>query len=146
MRIESQMLIFVLILNLSVLMVMDLGSLGVIPGVVYTQQLNATGTREQYEERFNATSLIDPNTGWTPPTVSIPIVGDVFGGLMFFFKQVLFIIAGFPLWLLSLGQTYITDALGLLVWNVICGTISVIFSIYMSWFIFQLISGRVTNE
>jgi hypothetical protein len=145
-RIESQILIIVLIMNLTVLMIMDLGSIGAIPGVVYMQQLNATGTTTQYQERFNASAIIDPRTGWNPPTVSIPIIGDVFGGLMFFFKQVAFIIAGFPLWLLSLGNTYITDTNGLLTWNIIAGTISAIFGIYMSWFIIQLITGRVLNE
>jgi len=122
---------------------MDLGSLGVIPGMGYTQQLNATGTTEQYAERFNATTIM---VIWKPPTINIPIIGDVFGGLMFFFTQILFIIAGFPIWIVSLGQAYITDATGLLVWNVIAGTISAIFGIYMSWFIIQLITGRVLND
>lgn len=145
MRIESTILIFVLILNLSVLMVTNLGRLGVIPGAGPSgvQQLNATGTTEQFEERFNATYIIRQ---WEPPTVSIPIVGDVFGGLMFLWDQITFIVAGFPIFLWDLGAVYITDATGLFVWQVISGTLAVIFSIYMSWFVIQLITGRVINE
>ena len=143
MKIESGILIFILILNLSVLLVTDLGRLGVVPGVGNTQQLNATGTRDDYEDRFNATNIIRT---WEPPTINIPIVGDVFGALMFFFDQITFIVAGFPIFLWDLGAVYITDATGLLVWQAISGTIAAVFVIYMSWFIIQLISGRVMNE
>jgi len=73
-------------------------------------------------------------------------VGDVFGALMFFFDQITFIVAGFPIFLWDLGAVYITDATGLLVWQAISGTIAAVFVIYMSWFIIQLISGRVMNE
>jgi hypothetical protein len=140
---ETTILIFILILNLTVLMIADLGDAGVIPGLSYTKHLNATGTSEQFEERFNATDVIEE---WEPPTVTIPIIGDVFGALMFLWKQITFVIAGFPIFLWDLGAVYIETDAGLDVWRIICTTIGLIFSIYMCWFIFQLISGRITNE
>lgn len=146
MRTEATILIFVLILNLSTLMVMDLGSLGVIPGAVDVKQLNATGSYSLYEERFNATAIVDPTVGWTAPTVDIPIIGDVFGGFMFFVKQILFIIAGFPIWLYYFGEAFIPTGIGLAVWGVISTVLSIIFGIYTSWFLIQFITGRIINE
>ena len=145
MKIESQILIFILILNLSVLMVTDLGDLGVIPGVTYTQQLNATGTRTDIQERFNATDEMET---WEPETQTgvISILGDLIGGVAFFFKQIIWVVAGFPIFLWDLGAVYITDTTGLLVWGVISGTIAAVFSIYMCWFVFQIITSREVNQ
>lgn len=143
MKTESGLLIFVLILNLSVMLVTDLGRLGVIPGATRVQQLNATGTTDDYTERFNATYIIRE---WNPPAIDIPIVGDIVGALAFMFDQIQFIIIGFPIFLWDLGAVYITDSTGLAVWQAISGTIAAVFAIYMSWFIIQLITGRITNE
>lgn len=145
MRVETQIILFILILNISTILVTSLGDLGVIAGVSFNKPSNATtGNYTQYEQQFNAS---DTMKTWEQPVGTLTLLGDLWGGLQFFFKMIAFVFVGFPYMLWTLGDAFIMEGtVEMLVWQAITGALTAIFGIYMSFYIIQLITGRQMNE
>jgi hypothetical protein len=97
----------------------------------------------EYEERFNATQIGEQ---WQPNNYGIPIIGDIFGGFFLFLNIVKFIIAGFPLMLTWIGDTYITDYAARLAFNAIAVILIALTGFSLSTLLIEFISGRYMND
>ena len=139
MRVQFQILIFVACLNLATGMVIELS----LPGTEYVQPSNPSNVTE-YQEHFNATEVAE---SWeSTPFSGIPIVGDIFSGFQFMFRNVQYLIAGFPMFLSWIGSSFITDPLALTAYNTIIAVLYAVFCITMSVFVIEFISGRYMTE
>ena len=135
MKWQSEIIFFVICLNLATGLVMELN----VAGTDIVAPSNPTNASE-YEEHFNATEIAG---GWTfPPTVAIPIIGDIWSGFSFLARMVTYVIVGFPLFLGWLGDSFIIGAEALAAWNILKTTILAVFSIVMAMYFIWFISGR----
>jgi hypothetical protein len=134
-----QIILFIICLNVATTLVTQLG----IAGTAYVNPTNTTGPSEDYASRFNAS---DVAVHWTPTTYGIPVIGDIFGGFYLFFNTVKFVIAGFPLMLVWIGDTYIVDAAGKTAYNFLIAAILVPFYVLMAIWVIEFISGRYMND
>lgn len=144
MRVQNQIVIFILCLNVALAMVDAFGS-AVIPGTGYgysgppSDNGSALGT---YTSEYNAT---DVAANWQPPSV-LTAIGDIVWSLPKFFIIMLDIVAGFPLLLIRIGAMFAFDATAGATWLVFCGGLGAIFGYMMVTFILELISGRPLND
>lgn len=142
MRVQWELLLGLIIINLAVGIVMGLS----LPGTAYvvpsgpTGNLNAT----EYEQHFNSTETVRSWT-WTPFS-GIPIIGDIFGGLGFLYQNIQYIIDGLPKFLLWIENSYITDASGRLAFEVIANAIRALYAILITMFVIEFISGRIFTD
>lgn len=135
MRLQFQILLFIACLNLATGMVIALG----LPGTDYVQAQNPSNASE-YEEHFNATEIAE---GWgATPYSGIPIVGDIFTGFHFFFRNIQYLLDGFPMFLTWISDTYIIDATAKTSFSIIANVLRAIFAILMTMLLIEFISGR----
>ena len=137
MKWQSEIIIFIIFLNLATGLATapELG----FPGTTYVQPGQATNA-SQYESQFNATEIAK---GWSfPPTIGIPVIGDIWSGFSFLVRMITYTIVGFPLFLGYLGDSFITDAAALAAWNIIKTVIVACFSVMMALYFVWFISGR----
>lgn len=143
MKWQSEIMFFVICLNLATGLVLELN----VAGVDQTVGEPASGiaphpstNTSEYEGHFNATEIAE---GWTfPPTIAIPIIGDIWSGFSFLARLVTYVIVGFPLFLGWLGDSFIIGAESLAAWNILKTTVLAVFSIVMAMYFIWFISGR----
>lgn len=142
MKTQFQIMLFVICLNLATGMIVELGGLGAIPGTEYMQPTMPSNASD-YESHFNATEVAEK---WTWTNYGIPILGDIFAAFEFAFRAIEYVIAGFPLFLMWMGNTFIVDATALLAYNIIVGVLCAIFYILMFFYAIEFISGRYHSQ
>jgi hypothetical protein len=108
----------------------------IIPGLLYTQSLNATGSVEDYTDRFNATSTIDE---WSGTTSTSNLFGDVFSAVSQFWDSFRFLFDGIGT-LLDYFGSMLTG--GLNAFNVVAGAIRVLSAFMAITLIIEIIGGR----
>lgn len=107
----------------------------IVPGMNYTTPINGTGTLEDWESRFNATTTAE---SWDPP-LEIPFIGDLVSGFSQFYTQFKFLMDGIPA-LLDWASSMIpvsTTAFTVIAWS-----IRILTSIMFVTLIIEFISGR----
>ena len=140
MRIQFQILLFFVCLNLATGMVIALE----LPGTEYVQPAKPEMSAEDYEAHFNATETAE---GWgATPILGIPVIGDIFSGFQFLFNNIRYLIDGFPMFLAWVSDTYIIDAGAQTAFGYITNALRAIYAILMSIFVMEFISGRVVTE
>jgi len=132
-------LILIVCLNLSTGLIIALS----LPGTEYVQATNPSNASE-YEEHFNATETAE---GWgATPFSGIPVIGDIFSGFQFLFRNLQYLIDGFPMLLTWMSDTYIVDASAKTAFLVITNVMRAIFAILMFTFVIEFISGRFATD
>lgn len=139
MRIQWEILLGILILNLSTGLVVALQ----LPGTANASTLTAmNGT--QYETHFNNTALAK---GWdSTPFSGIPIIGDIFYGFNAFWQMFHYVFDGFPTFLNWIRDSYIADQGARDAFTAIAVVLSSLFYILFAVFIIEFISGRFTSD
>jgi hypothetical protein len=145
-RIQSQIIIALIILNACIAAYDGFGVLGLIPEYAYIHPLNQTQlTPEQGMVRYGNASDIAADWSQNPPTV-IGVIGDVVGSLPTYFKVLIDIFAGFPMLIIQIASAFALDTVSsaaILVFATLFGTP---FGFLMVSYIIELISGRTLNE
>lgn len=140
MKIQFQIFMFMVCLNLSVGLIIGLA----LPGSEWVQANQPPITAEDYEEHFNATSIVG---GWQENIISgIPIFGDIFSGLAFLWNNLQFLVDGFPMFLTWVSDTYLTDADAQTAFALIAGALRGIYMIMVSIMVIEFLSGRIMTE
>jgi len=138
MKVQFQIIFFILCLNLSMYLVHQLGIAG-------TQNMPATETisPEQIKSKYDMKNMTE---NWQPSINIVPIIGDIFSAAQTLFTHIYWIVAGFPLFLRSLGDMFITDPAAHTAYNYITGAIEALFIFLMSFWIIEFIGGRLFTE
>jgi hypothetical protein len=133
-------LLYLFCINLSLGLIVGIG----LAGTEYNNPLAPEIDAEEYEGHFNSTELAE---GWAgSPFSGIPIVGDIFAGFNFLWQNIQYLVDGLPMLLTLIGDTYITDATGLLAFNVVANVLRGIFALLISMFLVEFISGRIFSD
>ena len=139
MRVQMQILIFLACLNLSTGLAIALA----VPGTEYVQAENPSNVSD-YETHFNATEVAE---AWgATPFSGIPVIGDIFSGFQFMFRNIQYLIDGFPMLLQWISDTFIVDATAKTAFTIIMNVMRALFAITMSIFVIEFISGRYMTE
>lgn len=139
MKTQFKILLFILCLNLATGLAIALQ----VPGTEYVQATNPSNTSD-YESHFNATEIAE---GWgATPYSGIPIIGDIFSGFQFLWRNIQFLLDGFPLFLTWISDSYIIDAGAKTAFAVISNALRAIYAILMSFFAIEFISGRYMSD
>lgn len=135
MKWQSEIILVIICLNLATGLVVELS----IPGTDYVSP-SPTGNSSDYSSHFNATEIAQ---GWSfPPTIGIPVIGDIWSGFSFLVRMITYVFVGFPIFLQTMGDNYITDSSGLAAWNSISMVILALFAVVMALYFVWFISGR----
>ena len=144
MRVQTQILIFILCINVSFTLLMNLNASGTpIGGMNYVQPLNASSSFNDTINQYNATAVA---SAWSQNTYSIPVIGDIFSGFSFLIKNMAYLLGGFAFMLSWIGDGMIVDSGARAAWVVITGALSAMFAVLMFLWMIELISGRVLND
>jgi hypothetical protein len=136
---QFTVLLFLACLNLSMGMIIALN----VPGTEWVQATNPSNASD-YEGHFNATEIAE---GWgSTPFSGIPIVGDIFSGFSFLFRNIRYLIDGFPMLLTWISDSYIIDASAKTAFAIITNVLRAIYAILMSVFFIEYISGRYLTD
>lgn len=139
MKIQFQILLFIACLNLATGMIVALA----LPGTEYVHAANPTNSSE-YESHFNATETAE---NWrATPFSGIPIIGDIFSGFHFLWRNLQYLIDGFPMLLTWLSDTFIVDASAKNAFVIIANVMRALFAVLMSVFVIEFISGRYATD
>jgi hypothetical protein len=139
MRLQFQILLFILCLNLATGLVIDLQ----LAGTEYVQPQNPSNPSD-YSSTFNATEI---GESWgATPFYGIPVIGDIFAGFQFLFTHIHFLIGGFPLLLTWIGDSLITDASAAASFSIIVTVLFAVFNILMCFWFIEYIGGRYFTE
>lgn len=135
MRIGFQLVMFVLILNLTC----DLMYIVSVPGTAYSDVLTGTGTPAEYQERFNASTFMNR----TQPQASITFVylGHIWSGLQLVWNAIRFTVFGFPTMLQQIGSQ-VSDPSAKVAYTAISGVLYAVFSVIIFMWLYQLFTGR----
>lgn len=139
MRVQMQILLFMACLNLSTGLAIALA----VPGTAYVQATNPSNVSE-YESHFNASEVAE-SWGATPFS-GIPVIGDIFSGFQFLWRNIQYLIDGFPMLLQWISDTFIVDATAKTAFAVIMNVMRALFAISISIFAIEFISGRYMTE
>lgn len=140
MKVQWEILLFLVILNLVVGVVIALN----VPGSYYTSPMTESPSASDYEAHFNATQIA---TSWSAtPFSGIPVIGDIFGGFNFLWQMFGYILDGFPTLLTWVSDSYITTADGQTAFWVLANVIRAIEAMLISAFLIEFISGRVFTD
>ena len=135
MKWQSEIILVIICLNLATGLVVELS----VPGTSYVSP-SPTGNATDYPSQFNATEIAK---GWSfPPTIGIPVIGDIWSGFSFLVRMITYVFVGFPIFLQTLGDNYITDPSGLAAWTSISTVILALFAVVMAFYFVWFISGR----
>jgi len=139
MKVQFQILLFMVCLNLATGLIMELG----LPGTEYVQGTKPSDASD-YEEHFNATETAE---AWrATPYSGIPIIGDVFSAFQIMWRSIQYLVVGFPLFLYWVGDNFIIDASARASFNVIVVTLVAIEGILITFFIIEFVSGRIIAD
>lgn len=139
MRLQFQILLFILCLNLATGLIIALA----LPGTEYVQAQNPSNATD-YESTFNATEI---GGSWgATPFYGIPVIGDIFAGFQFLFTHIHFLIDGFAMFLTWISDSYITDAGGRLAFNIIANSLRAVYAVLMCLWFIEYIGGRYFTE
>ena len=143
MQTQWKILLFIVCLNLATGMCIALA----LPGTAYVSAnmpTNPASNASAYESHFNATEV---SKGWeATPFSGIPIIGDIFSGFDFLWRNLRFLIDGFPTFLNWISDTYLVDASARAAFSIISNGLRAMFAILMSIWVIEFISGRyMTN-
>lgn len=139
MRLQFQILLFILCLNLATGLVIALS----LPGTEYVQA-QSPGSATDYESTFNATEI---GGSWgATPFYGIPVIGDIFAGFQFLFTHIHFLIDGFPMFLTWISDSYLTDAGGRTAFNIIANSLRAVYAVLMCMWFIEYIGGRYFTE
>jgi len=139
MKVQFEILLFIACLNLATGMIVALA----LPGTEYVQATNPSNSSD-YESHFNATETAE-NWGATPFS-GIPVIGDIFSGFQFLFRNFQYLIDGFPMLLTWISDSFIVDASAKTAFFVITNVMRALFAVLMSVFVIEFISGRYATE
>ena len=136
MKIQTIALLFIVCINLSVTMAVTLG----FPGTEYLSPLQGGGTSTDYQEAFNNTEVAED---WQADRqTGLPIVGDIFSGVYFFFDNWEFMVSGLSYVFRWIGDSYLTTTAMMTAFDAVANVILAVYAILMAMFMFYLISGR----
>ena len=139
MKLGFKLIIYILILNLVSGLMYTLA----VPGTEYSYSTPGTGTPDDYAQRFNATDMME--TQQPGIIAELPFLGNIYGTIMFLWNAVKFIVVGFPNLLWQLGG-FISDEAGRNAYQAICLVLGVVFSFIIFGWLFQVITGRQTED
>ena len=139
MKTQWAILLFIACLNLSVGMIIALA----LPGTEYVQASNPSNASD-YEAHFNATETAE-SWGATPFS-GIPMIGDIFSGFQFLWRNFQYLIDGFPMLLNWLSDSFIVDASAKTAFFIITNVMRALFAILTSMFVIEFISGRIMTD
>lgn len=139
MKIGFQIVLFLLALNIVSGLIFTLN----VPGTEYSHAVTGTGDAEDYEDRFDAGEMLNE----TQPGVwaNIPFLGNIYGTIMMLWNGLNFVIMGFPA-LLQQYAGFIPDVAGRNAFTAITLVLRAIFSFVIFGWIFQIITGRQTED
>jgi len=139
MKLGFKIVIYILILNVVSGLVYSLS----VPGTQYSYSMTGTGNAAEYEQRLNATEFMEKQQ---PGIIAeLPFLGNIYGTIMMLWNALKFVIVGFPLMLSQLGG-FIPDEAGRTSYGYICGVIGAVFSLIIFGWLFQIITGRQTED
>jgi len=136
MKLQFEILFFIVCLNLAIgsMILLDLGGANTI--MVSNPYVSAT----ELETHHNASSLAD---SWqSEPFSGVPILGDLFAGFDFLFRNIRYLLDGFPSLLSWIGESLIVDASARFGFMVLANVLRGLFAILMTWLVIEFISGR----
>lgn len=135
MKWETEIIIFVMCLNLSTGLIVELGA----PGTDYVSPVSSENASD-YEGHYNITEIAK---GWETSRINqYGLLGDVVYAFNTFFRLVSYVFVGFPVFLYSLGDNFLTDEAGIIAYHSICVAIGALFFVVMAFYIVWFISGR----
>lgn len=136
MKVQTLALLFIVCINLCVTMAISLE----LPATEYMSPLQGGGNSTDYQDQFNSTEVA---ANWQADRESgLPIVGDIFGGVYFFFNNWEFMVSGLSYVFRWIGDSYLTTATMRTAFDTIANVILAIYAILMAMFLIYLISGR----
>lgn len=138
MRIQYKILLFMLCLNLASYLVFALA----LPGSSYVSHAESSGvTPRSVETQFDPHQIAE---GWSAqPTF---LIGDVVSAFMFFVRNFMLLIDGFPSLLNWISYTFITDASGQAAFAVIALTLRAVFAFLACTMLIEFIGGRIMSD
>lgn len=141
MRVQWQILLFLIVFNLGIGLVIALNLAGTeYFAPTYSDNFNGT----LYEEQFNATSIAQK---WSAtPFSGIPVIGDIFAGFDFLWQMIGYMADGLPTLLLWMGNSFISDASGLAAFTLIANALRAVYAVLFATFLIEFISGRVFTD
>lgn len=140
MRWQYNLLMFIVCFNLAIGLVLALN----LPGTAYVNPTNPTKNTTDYESQFNATEIAK---GWKPSfSVGILVIDEVFSMFNFLWRNLVFLIDGFPQMLDWISYTFSVDASGQTALGFIKWAWRAVFSITMTFFVIEFISGRTPSD
>lgn len=139
MKIQFQILLFLVCLNLGIGLVFTLG----LPGTEYVgggMPENPAQSPGNYESHFNATDMAGK---WSAnPLQGVPIIGDIYSAFQFFVVNWRFLIDGFPTFITWVGDMLIVDAGAKWAFIIFANVLRAIYAILMFVFFVEFIGGR----
>ena len=139
MKTTFKILLFFICLNLATGMVIELS----LAGTEYVQATTPSNASD-YESHFNAS---DVAKGWgASPYSGIPIIGDIFSAFQMLWRIFEYVIAGFPLFLIWVGDSFIIDASARLAFNIISGVLVAMQAVLTTVFFLEFIWGREMTD
>jgi len=139
-RIQWEILLFLLCINLAISVVISLG----IAGVSFASPSSPAIDPLEYETHFNSTQIAK---GWSStPFSGIPLIGDIFAGFNFLYQNIGYMIDGFPILLNYLKDSFITDPTARLAFDVIANALRAVFALLISIFLIEYIGGRNISD
>ena len=139
MKVQMQILLFIVCLNISSGLVVALA----VPGVD-DAQISPPSTTDEYASHFNSSEIAE---GWGATLIQgIPIIGDIFSMFQTMFITFQYLIVGFPMFLNWLGDNFIIDAAARAAYDSIVLALYGIFSVSMTILFIEFISGRYFTE
>lgn len=139
MKVQFQILLFMICLNLSVGLVLALE----LPGTEYVEMHPSTNTTD-YESHFNATQIAE-DWGATP-FAGIPVIGDIFSGFQFLYRNFQYLVDGFPMFLDWVSFSFIGDADARASFLLIQWALRGVYAVSISIFVIEFISGRYMTD
>ncbi len=135
MRVQTQILFYVLCINVASIIAVTLQ----VPGVAYSQNMSTgLGSLEDIVGKFNAT---DVGSRFSQNPL-LGFLDTVVGAANFIFATVPYLFFGYAIILQWIGAVFIQDAAGQTAYNVLVDALVAVFSFLMFvWFV-EIISGR----
>ena len=114
-----------------------------VPGTQYAYSTSGTGNPQDYEQRFNTTEMME--TQQPGIIAELPFLGNIYGTIMYLWNAVKFIVVGFPTLLWQMGG-FIPDEGGRAAYQTICLVLGAVFSFIIFGWMFQVLTGRQTED
>lgn len=135
MRIQTQVIFYVLCVNVAVIIVLHLN----VPGVSYASGLsNGLGSIADIQGRFNATD-IGNRLGQNPVLGFLDFLSS---GVSLLAGYIGYFLFGFAAVLSWFGPMFIQDAAGLAAYNFLVGVFGAVFGLLIVIWLIEFVSGR----